>query len=256
MVIRLYDALGIGIFAVCYYFSVSFFVYINSRVNSLSGRRHFLPFRSLSAQKWIKCAFGAKNKLVPHSDPRVQRTLKVLDDLNKFAVKWKLFVLESKGYFAYSSSGGCVSISTSFLASLKQDSHLAHVLAHEMAHELLNHRTEKTGALLMPWILVAPFVVSLIWIKKLTFALTASIVFTALSLDTVVILTFGRLIELEADKIGFILAADAGFSPDEIVRFFKSQAETKEKKWRNLLLPGHKLRYQRIKSLSAKINIS
>ncbi|KAF7081811.1 hypothetical protein CFC21_085726 [Triticum aestivum] len=108
-----------------------------------------------------------------------------LNDLN-----WEVIVVKDEKINAFSTLGGKIVIYTGYLEHLKTDAELATVIAHEAAHVVARHSME---------------LLSLIPFYKL--------------------MPFSRRAELEADHIGLMIMAAAGFDPRVAPQFRKKIGE-------------------------------
>uniref|UniRef100_M8C3E7 Mitochondrial metalloendopeptidase OMA1 n=1 Tax=Aegilops tauschii TaxID=37682 RepID=M8C3E7_AEGTA len=95
-------------------------------------------------------------------------------------LKWEVIVMRDKSVNAYSLPGGKIVVFTGLLNVLKTDAEIAAIIAHEAGHIVARHFTELT-------ILTPPILTRL--------------------------LPFQRRNKLEADLIGMMLLAAAGFDP-------------------------------------------
>ena len=93
---------------------------------------------------------------------------------------------------------------------MKSDDELAAVLAHEIAHALAHHARESTST----WVLASPLLVPSLLIE---FAIPVAL----LGLAYFVYMT--RRQEKEADYIGTLLMASAGFDPSATVSYYKNR---------------------------------
>ena len=132
----------------------------------------------------------------------------------------------------------------------KNDAGLAAVIAHEVAHAVAHHGAERMSEqLLMEGIAVALLSSFTEMDNK-----TRLLLFTAYGLGT----TFGRVLphsrlqESEADNIGLIYMARAGYDPEEAIAFWQRFADRKRKKGGArppAFLSTHPLDEQRIEDL-------
>lgn len=124
---------------------------------------------------------------------------------------WEVHVVESTLFDAFSMAGGKILVSGPFVRTHElTDGELAALLAHEVAHALAEHVREQLTA-----------------VHRLDSAyrgLGVEDVTALLEWDlsvTLKLAELSRLHELEADDIGIYLAANAGFNPRALVRFYR-----------------------------------
>ncbi len=110
--------------------------------------------------------------------------------------------------------------------AVKSDDELAAVLAHEIAHVLANHASEgksvnsAAGVFSLPFI---PFAV-------LGFFVEEALIFTLPILGFAAVAYYqSRRREKEADYIGMMLMADAGFDPSAAVSVWKKMKEMEDR---------------------------
>jgi predicted Zn-dependent protease len=155
-----------------------------------------------------------------------ERIAKVADEPN---YQWEFNLIEDdKTVNAFALPGGKVAVYTGILPFTQNDAGLATVLSHEIAHALARHGGERisTGLLAQAGLLGLDAVLQL----KGTGPQTIDTINAAYGLGAQVgvILPFSRTQESEADHIGLILMAKAGYAPKEAIVFWErmSAAET------------------------------
>lgn len=137
--------------------------------------------------------------------------------------KWEFNVVEDKAVNAWCMPGGKVVVYTGILPVTKDETGLAVVMGHEIAHAVANHGNERMSQGLM---------------QELGFAIldqalsekpdvTRSIFLSAYGVgsDILGILPYSRLHESEADKLGLIFMAMAGYNPAEAVDFWSRMSK-------------------------------
>ena len=178
---------------------------------------------SASIQEAGRQAFLEHKKKTPISSDsyarsRVNRVANRLKPVvNLPGTNWEFEVFNDSSANAFAVPGGKVGVNTGLLKVAVTDGQLAAVLAHEMAHVTSNHAAKRiqnnqaiaTGSALLGAVLgsdsglgqLAPQV------GNIAFGLT-----------------FSRAQELEADKVGTIFMARAGYRPEEAVDLWKRMA--------------------------------
>lgn len=123
---------------------------------------------------------------------------------------WEYTVFQSAEQNAFCLPGGKVAVYSGLIDLMNNEAELAFVVAHEIAHAVARHGGERTS-----WGTLQKFG-SMAVSKKGKSATDIYQKATQLG----VILPFSRSNEYEADKIGMILMAKAGYNPDAAIGFW------------------------------------
>ena len=136
--------------------------------------------------------------------------------------KWEFHLIDSKEANAWCMPGGKVVVYTGILPITKTEAGLAVVLGHEIAHAVAKHGNERMSQAMV----VQLGGVALSQALKEKPALTQNIFMTAFGIGTQVgvLLPFSRLQENEADHLGLIFMAMAGYNPNEALDFWQRMA--------------------------------
>ena len=118
---------------------------------------------------------------------------------------------------AFALPGGKVAVYTGILKPAENDAALAGVMGHEVAHAVARHGAQRISQGLMVELGLAAADISLKDSKQHDVILGAIGAGAALG----VLLPYSREHESEADEIGMILMAKAGYDPNEIVAFWR-----------------------------------
>jgi len=142
------------------------------------------------------------------------------DEVKKYS--WEFNLVESKDVNAWCMPGGKVVVYTGILPVTKDDTGLAVVLGHEIAHAVANHGSERMSQGLLQQ--MGGVALSTALAKSP--AATQQLAMTAYGVGSQygAILPFGRTQESEADHLGLIFMAMAGYNPDEAVTFWERMA--------------------------------
>jgi predicted Zn-dependent protease len=154
---------------------------------------------------------------------KVGKRIAAVTDKDMPGAKWEFVVFESKEANAFCLPGGKVGVYTGILPITKDENGLATVLGHEIAHAVARHGGERmTQAEL---IAVGGAVLGETMAnsdpRKQQAALLAYGVTTTVGYE----LPHSRAQESEADHIGLVYMARAGYDPEEAVKFWKRFAE-------------------------------
>ncbi len=141
-------------------------------------------------------------------------------------LEWEFRLIESEDKNAFALPGGKVAVYTGMLQICKNEAGLATVLSHEIAHVIARHGAQRMSQQLL---LSGAIMGANISLRNNT---QRNIIMSALGLGILygITLPFSRGDEGEADQIGLVYMAQAGYDPVEAVRFWKRFSETKGNK--------------------------
>lgn len=142
--------------------------------------------------------------------------------------KWEFNLVESDVPNAWCMPGGKVVVYTGLLPLTKTEAGLAVVMGHEIAHAVARHGNERMSHAM----LVQMGGVALGEAIKEKPEQTQAIFSTAFGVGAQVgvMLPFSRQHEYEADKMGLIFMAIAGYNPQEAVAFWQRMSENSGQK--------------------------
>jgi predicted Zn-dependent protease len=199
----------------------------------VTGRRAINTVSDVEVVKLSQEAFTQLKKSHPISrnKARIDQVQRVGERLAKVSfwdvpnADWEFVVFEVPNQInAFAMAGGKVGVFTGLFKIIDNDDQLAAVLAHEIAHVAAKHTNERLsqdmviqgGGLLVGGIMAtsgAP-------------GLTANTVLDAYGLSTGVgAISFDRAKEKEADHIGVMYMARAGYNPEEAIRVIEHLEE-------------------------------
>jgi len=137
--------------------------------------------------------------------------------------KWEFNLVEDPTVNAWCMSGGKVVVYTGLLPITVTESGLATVLGHEISHAVARHGSERMSNQML--IQFGSNALSTAMAQKPE--QTRSIVMTAFGVGSQVgmILPFSRQNEYEADYMGMIFMAMAGYDPNESIPFWERMAK-------------------------------
>jgi metalloendopeptidase OMA1, mitochondrial len=124
---------------------------------------------------------------------------------------WEFKVLEDKQANAFCLPGGKVAVYTGLLPITKDDAGLAAVLGHEVAHAIARHGGERVSQTLLVQTGLAATQVALSGNDPRTVQAVTSLLGAGASVG--VLLPWSRAQESEADRLGLIFMAKAGYHP-------------------------------------------
>ena len=140
--------------------------------------------------------------------------------------KWEFNLVDSKEKNAWAMPGGKVVVYTGILEIAENDEGLAVVMGHEIAHAIAKHGAERMSQTL----LVVAGGVALDQAMKDDSSGRRTAFMTAYGIGTTVgiMLPYSRTHENEADRLGLIFMAMAGYNPEAAVGFWERMAADKE----------------------------
>lgn len=163
---------------------------------------------------------GPEHDLVAKVAERLARATG--DDAKDF--KWEVSVVRSEQQNAFCLPGGKIVVYTGILPAAKTEAGLATVMGHEMAHAIARHGSQRLLS------------------SKLTQTLMAGASFSMSQMDPGerqgvmaalgagaqygILLPFSRDHESEADQMGLIYMARAGYDPRESISFWERMSES------------------------------
>ncbi len=140
--------------------------------------------------------------------------------------KWEFNLVESEDKNAWCMPGGKVVVYTGILETAQDDAGLAVVMGHEIAHAIAKHGSERMSQAL----LVTAGGVALDQSMKDESSSKRTAFMTAYGIGATVglMLPYSRTHENEADRLGLIFMAMAGYNPEAAVGFWERMSADKE----------------------------
>lgn len=139
--------------------------------------------------------------------------------------KWEFNLVENDAVNAWCMPGGKVVVYTGILPITKTETGLAVVMGHEIAHALAKHGNERMSQGMLTQLGGIAINEALKNKPKETQALWLTAY--GLGSQVGVMLPFSRLHESEADEMGLIFMAMAGYNPEEAISFWQRMAANK-----------------------------
>lgn len=164
---------------------------------------------------------------------RVGRRLAATTTMPK--LNWEFNVIESNQKNAFALPGGKTAVYTGILAVCENEAGLAAVLGHEIAHVTARHSGQRISQQFLLMGAMTAASISLNNNKQRDFLLGA----LGLGAMYGITLPFSRSNEAEADQIGLVYMAQAGYDPREAVRFWGRFSELKGDKQTPEFLSTH-----------------
>ncbi|MEQ8908919.1 MAG: M48 family metallopeptidase [Vicingaceae bacterium] len=222
-------------------FATAFFLWQCATV-PITGRKQMklLPSSQLQSMSLTQYdQFKQENKVLPDSDPRVKMVKKVgakisvavnqfLQDNNmKDRLKefnWEFNVTEQNVVNAWCMPGGKVMFYTGILPVCDGEEGIATVMGHEIAHAVARHGNERMSQGLA--VQAGGMALSVAMQEKSE--MTQNLFLSSYGIGSQLgVLKYSRLHESEADKMGLVFMAMAGYEPGVAVNFWQRMADKK-----------------------------
>ncbi|MEK7824901.1 MAG: M48 family metallopeptidase [Nitrospirota bacterium] len=204
---------------------IIFLVLLGCQTAPVTGRSQMIFYSEESDKKvgeeiykeFLKEAKVSKDPVINEDIRRVGTRIAKAADRPDY--KWEFTVIEdNKTANAFALPGGKVAVFTGILKFTKDDAGLATVLAHEVAHAIARHGSERTSNELLGSIGMIGATVALATRGPQVLQGLYDVYGIGLMLP------FSRKQELEADRIGLMVMAKAGYNPEDAIGFWERMA--------------------------------
>jgi len=221
-----------------YLFTISLAVLACSRV-PITGRRQLKLIPDSQINDMSNANYASFLKANPPVNPPTQKSVEVTavgqrvsDAVERYmngnglsdrikGYNWEFNTVNSPDVNAWCMPGGKVVVYTGILPLTKDDAGLAVVLGHEIAHAIADHGNERMSQQLA---IEAAGVGLDIYMQQKP-QQTHDIFMTAFGAGSQLgVLAFSRQHELEADRLGLIFMAMAGYDPERALSFWQEMA--------------------------------
>lgn len=221
------------------FYLILFSILISCSKVPISGRRqvNLLPESTLLNMSLTSYRdFLSKNPVVPASNAQAQMVKKVGQNISKAVetfmrqkkqtkriknFKWEFNLVNNNTVNAWCMPGGKVAVYTGLLPVTKDETGLAVVMGHEIAHAIARHGNERMSQQLLVALGGIGLAIAIAEKPKET----QDIFFTSYGVGSSLgILKYSRTHESEADKLGLVFMAMAGYNPQEAIGFWERMA--------------------------------
>jgi predicted Zn-dependent protease len=202
-----------------------------------TGRKQMLMVSSEREQALGYQAFtDIRRHSHPAQDPALQARVRAVGEriaqaANRPDYRWEFVVFQDdKMANAFCLPGGKVGIYTGLFKYVKNDNDLATVISHEVAHALARHAGERLSQGRLAQAGGLALGVGLAALGVGSGASQVAMQGYGLGTKLGILLPYSRVQESEADRIGLILMAKAGYDPQSALQFWERFATGKKDK--------------------------
>ena len=166
--------------------------------------------------------------------------------------QWEFNLIQSDEVNAWAMPGGKVVVYEGLLPVAQNETGLAVVMGHEIAHVVAEHGTERMSQSLLVELGGAALGAAMSSQPEKTRAL----LMTAYGAGATVglVLPYSRVQENEADRLGLIFMAMAGYNPEKAVGFWQRMSQEGSGGWTPEFLSTHPSDEKRIENINRLIN--
>lgn len=224
--------------------------------SSPTGRRQLLLFPESQMDQMGVTSFSQMTSKVPTlKDPKTVSYIRCITDKLLIAMGeqpnlWAIEVFKDDSPNAFALPGKKMGIHTGMISLAKNTDQLAAVIGHEIGHVLAQHSNERMS---QSTLTNAGLQVSAVALGA-SGKQTDGLILAALGMGAQfgVLLPFSRSHETEADRLGQMYMAKAGFNPREAAELWKLMSSASGGKEQPEFLSTHPSPSSRIKDLSSK----
>ncbi|NQU67180.1 MAG: M48 family metallopeptidase [Candidatus Marinimicrobia bacterium] len=171
-----------------------------------------------------------------------QGKLSLLDGYN-----WEFNLVEKEDANAWCMPGGKVVVYTGILDITKHEGGLAVVMAHEIAHAIANHGNERMSQVLLAQMGGMALSTAMASRPQQTQDLWMQVFGMGANLG--ILLPYSRVHESEADRLGMVFMAKAGYDPDFALEFWQRMSDMKNGNVSEEILSTHPSDEHRIQEI-------
>jgi predicted Zn-dependent protease len=161
--------------------------------------------------------------------------------------RWEFNLIEDTSINAFAMPGGKVAVLSPILPVTKNGAGLAFVIGHEAAHSVANHANERLSQLLLAEL--GGMVLSEALQKQPQKTRELALAAYGLGAQVGIILPYSRIQEEEADRLGLIFMAMAGYDPQESIGFLERMIQIQKGQQSPEFLSTHPAEENRIEKI-------
>jgi len=204
---------------------LTLFISLTACASSPLDRRQVVLYSDADMAQQGTASYRQMQEQIPRSSNRREinyvncvagHVVSGLSDAERAGIEWEVTVFDNEQANAFALPGGKIGVFNGLLDVAENQHQLAAVMAHEVGHVLANHSNERASQSAIRNIGIAAaqvFGASDITLQALDIGSQLGI-----------FLPFNRTQESEADSIGIMLMARAGFEPEESIRLWENMS--------------------------------
>lgn len=191
----------------------------DSEMNTMSFQQYdqFLKTNKLSTNAEQTATIKRVGDRISKAVTRYMADNNMSDRIKDF--KWEFNLVESKDLNAWCMPGGKVVFYTGILPVCRDEEGIAVVMGHEVAHAIAEHGAERMSQQMLTQLGVGALSVALRDKPQQTQAMWMGAIGAGAQIG--VLLPFSRTHESEADKLGLVFMAMAGYNPNSAAPFWQ-----------------------------------
>jgi predicted Zn-dependent protease len=171
----------------------------------------------------------AQTNMVKQAGGRIQKAVTAYFAQNNISAQlagfaWEFNLVESKEVNAWCMPGGKVVVYSGILPVTKNETGLAVVMGHEIAHAVAKHSNERMSQALLADLGGQTLSAALQTKSEQTQQIWMSLF--GIGAQVGAVLPYSRLQESEADRLGLIFMAMAGYDPNASIEFWQRMSES------------------------------
>jgi len=212
---------------------ISTLLFISCTKVPVTGRKQFIMVNQAeemqlglqSAKEILATQKLSKNPTQNNMVQRVGKKIAKITGKNDY--EWEFFVIDNKEANAFCLPGGKVFVYSGIFKYIANDAELASILGHEIGHALARHGAERMSRGILAQ--AGGQVLRSVMVGKGD-PQTTALVMEAFGIGTElgVMLPHSRTQEYEADHIGLVLMAKAGYNPNSALKFWNKFSKSGE----------------------------
>lgn len=190
-----------------------------SQLEMLSSQSYsqFLAKSKLSTDKEKIEMVRRVGRLIAESAEQFMRDNSMQQYIREY--NWEFNLVEDESANAFAMAGGKVAVYTGILQVAQDEAGLATVISHEIAHVIANHAGERMSHLLLANL--GNIALSQALKEKPEKTRQLAMAAYGVGANVGILLPYSRTHEEEADRIGLILMAQAGYNPESAIGFWQ-----------------------------------